>query len=144
MSTKNILVESGEFSDGARFFSRPALKSGWFIMTIISLVGFVAPFYLYVILAHWNQMPAAFLVWISFLLFSGVIGTLVQSWRMHGRIHEMFLANAVKLESGSNLERVLDVAARTIQIWISSMCFVLSFSIFPLWWALQRAGILRH
>ncbi len=144
MGTKNILVESGEFSDGARFFSRPALKSGWFIMTIISLIGFVAPFYLYFILARWNQLSANFLVWSCFVLFSGVVGTLTQSWRMHGRIHEMFLANAIKLESGSNLGGVLDVAARTIQIWVSSMCFVLSFSIFPLWWALQRAGILRH
>lgn len=118
MGAKNILVESGEFSDGARFFSRPALKSPWFIMAIIPLIGFVTPFYLYVILAHWNQLSANFLVWTCFVLFSGVVGTLTQSWRMHARIHEMFLANAVKLESGSNLEGALDVAARTIQIWI--------------------------
>jgi hypothetical protein len=143
VSAKNILVESGEFSDGARFFSRSALRSVWFIMTIITLIVLLS-FYSYIFLAHWNQLSGSFVMWACVSLFSGLFTTLVQSCRMHGRIHEMFLASAVKVESGSSLEGVLDVAARTIQIWVTSVGLASIFSIPPLWWALERAEVLRH
>ena len=143
MTTKNILVESGEFSDGARFFARSAWRSAWFLMTIISLIALL-PVYSYIFLAHWSQLSGSFVMWACVSLFSGLVTTLIQSWRMHGRIHEMFLANAVKVESGSSLEGVLDVAARTIQIWVTSVGLASLSAIPPLWWALERARILRH
>jgi len=139
---REVLVESGEFSDGARFFSRPALRSWWFIVAICSMAALTAG-YLYIVIAHWNQLSFAFVSWVYNLLLLGAVGTLCGSWRMHARLHEMFLADVVKIEPRSPLDESLNVAARAIEMWLFMACNALLIAFCFVWWGLRHAGVLR-